>query len=77
MAFPPRAQKYLLLHDSRHGLELYTFSSTQLLAEGLTVYEDLQDWQRKLLRFLQVTVEFNDYIIIRKEPLNAGLYEHS
>lgn len=65
---------YILIHEGRHGLKLYRFSSQKVLTEGLTVTEDLKDWQRDLLRFLMVAVEFEDHIILRAEPASEGVW---
>ena len=71
---PPPLQRYMLLHDSRRGLKMYPFQTAKVLAEGLTVYEDIEDWQHKLLQFLQVTVEHGDYVILRREPPLCGVW---
>jgi hypothetical protein len=56
-------------------MTLYRFSSLIDLAEGLVVTEDLQPFHRKLLRFLAITPEYQDYVIIRKEPDSQGVWQ--
>lgn len=71
----PKAQCYLLLHEGRRGLSIHRFLSTRPLKEELTVYEDVTDEQRDLLKFLEITLEYQDHIIIRKEPEGLGVWQ--
>ena len=70
----PKPTPYLLLHEGRRGITFYRFGSTKPLKEELTVYEDVTDEQRDLLRFLEIVMEYNDHIIIRKEPEGSGTW---
>ena len=74
MAAVSKPASYLLLHEGRRGLSIHRFLSTRPLKEELTVYEDVTDEQRDLLRFLEITLEYQDHIIIRKEPEGLGVW---
>ena len=75
MATGLKAQCYLLLHEGRRGLSIYRFFSTKPIKEQLTVYEDVTYEQRDLLRFAEIVMEYDDHIIIRKEPEGLGLWQ--
>ena len=74
MATGPKAQCYLLLHEGRRGLSFHRFCSTKPVKEELTVYEDVTDEQRDLLRFVGIVMEYDDHIVIRKEPEGLGVW---
>jgi hypothetical protein len=74
MATAPNPACYLLLHEGRRGLSIHRFLSTRPLKEELTVYEDVTDEQRDLLRFLEIVMEYDDHIIIRKQPEGLALW---
>jgi len=71
----PPNKRYILIHEGRRGLTLYAFESRKDLALGLTVHEDLTEEQRSLLRFLMITVEYDDYVILKPAPESEGEYK--
>lgn len=74
MAPPSKPTNYVLLHEGRHGLAMHRFATARSVPQALIVYEDLTDEVRSLLRFLLVTVEYEDYIIIRRESEHMGVW---
>ena len=74
MAPPIKPVNYVLVHEGRHGMAMHRFSTIRELPKALIVYEDLTDEMRALLRFLLVTVEYDDYIIIRRESEHMGVW---
>lgn len=74
----PPPKRYILIHDSRRGLAVHAFESKKDLSSVLnkvTVHEDLTTLQQDLLRFLLITVEWNDHIIIKPAPESEGEFK--
>jgi hypothetical protein len=69
--------KYLLLHDSRFGLKVHPFESRSNLQGllGLVVPDDLLAGHKDLLKFLGITMEFNDHIVVIVVPASEGEWE--
>lgn len=63
--------RYLLLHDSARGLEVYKFQTHKDLKKlklvGVTFGEDATKELRDLLLFLGVPLEWNDHVILKED----------
>ena len=71
-------KSFLLLHEGRYGLVVYRFSTSRDVARlgllGLAVYADLDGDHRDLIRFLSLTVESGDYIIVKEDVKSVGVW---
>lgn len=70
----PPLKRYVLIHEGRRGLTLHAFESKKDMSAltGLTVHEDITGEQRSLLQFLMITLEYDDYVIIKPAPESEG-----